>query len=75
MSARIFVPCSLFRRGAEPEPTKNQEPRTKNQTSLHADIQQRAMINDLNLAIANALAQTRNNGNGVSTLGQGADGR
>ncbi len=33
------------------------------------------MINDLNLAIANALAQTRNNGNGVSTLGQGADGR
>ena len=43
-------------------------------TSLNADIQQRATINDLNNAIANALAQTSNNSNGVSTLGQGADG-
>jgi hypothetical protein len=43
-------------------------------TSLNADIQQRAMINDLNNAIANALAQTSNNSNGVSTMGQSADG-
>ena len=43
-------------------------------TSLNADIQQRAMINDLNSAIANALAQTSNNSNGVGTLGIGADG-
>jgi hypothetical protein len=43
-------------------------------TSLHADIQQRATISDLNNAIANALAQTSNNSNGVSTLGIGADG-
>jgi hypothetical protein len=43
-------------------------------TSLNADIQQRATINDLNNAIANALAQTSNNSNGVSTLGQSADG-
>jgi hypothetical protein len=43
-------------------------------TSLNADIQQRATINDLNNAIANALAQTSNNSNSVSTLGQGADG-
>ncbi|MBE7493828.1 MAG: hypothetical protein HS117_02675 [Verrucomicrobiaceae bacterium] len=43
-------------------------------TSLNADIQQRATINDLNNAIANALAQTSANSNGVSTLGQGADG-
>jgi hypothetical protein len=43
-------------------------------TSLNADIQQRATINDLNNAIANALAQTSNNSNGVSTLGMGADG-
>lgn len=43
-------------------------------TSLNADIQQRATFNDLNNAIANALAQTSNNSNGVSTLGQGADG-
>ena len=33
-------------------------------TSLNADIQQRATINDLNNAIANALAQTSNNSNG-----------
>ena len=39
-------------------------------TSLNADIQQRATINDLN----NAIAGTSNNSNGVSTLGQGADG-
>jgi hypothetical protein len=38
-------------------------------TSLNADIQQRATINDLNNAIANALAQTSNNSNSVSTLG------
>ena len=43
-------------------------------TTLNADIQQRATINDLNNAIANALAQTSNNSNGVTTLGQGADG-
>jgi hypothetical protein len=42
--------------------------------SLNADIQQRAIFNDLNNAIANALAQTSNNTNGVSTLGQGASG-
>ncbi|MFO1439825.1 MAG: hypothetical protein U1F81_15995 [Verrucomicrobiaceae bacterium] len=43
-------------------------------TSLNAEIQQRATTNDLNNAIANALAQTSNNSNGVSTLGQSADG-
>jgi uncharacterized protein YukE len=43
-------------------------------TSLNADIQQRATINDLNNAIANALQQTSNNTNSVSTLGQGAAG-
>lgn len=43
-------------------------------TSLNADIQQRATINDLNNAIANALGQTSNNSNGVSTMGQSADG-
>ena len=43
-------------------------------TSLNADIQQRTTINDLNNAIANALAQTSNNSNGVSTMGQSADG-
>lgn len=43
-------------------------------TSLNADIQQRATINDLNNAIANALAQTSNNSNGVATMGQSADG-
>ncbi|MFZ4767317.1 MAG: hypothetical protein ACOYMN_20380 [Roseimicrobium sp.] len=43
-------------------------------TSLNADIQQRVTFNDLNNAIANALAQTSNNSNGVSTLDQGAGG-
>ena len=43
-------------------------------TSLNADIQQRATINDLNNAIANALAQTSTKSNGVGTLGMGADG-
>lgn len=43
-------------------------------TSLNADIQQRATQADLNNAIASALSQTSNNSNGVSTLGQGADG-
>ena len=43
-------------------------------TSLNADIQQRATINDLNNAIANALQQTSNNSNGVGTMGIGADG-
>jgi hypothetical protein len=43
-------------------------------TSLNADIQQRATNNDLNNAIANALAQTSNNSNGVGTMGQTADG-
>ena len=43
-------------------------------TSLNADIQQRATFNDLNNAIANALAQTSANSNGVGTLGIGADG-
>ena len=36
--------------------------------------QQRATINDLNNAIANAIAGTSNNTNGVGTLGQSADG-
>ena len=39
-------------------------------TSLNADIQQRATINDLN----NTIASTSNNSNGVGTLGMGADG-
>ena len=43
-------------------------------TSLNADIQQQATINDLNNAIANALQQTSNNSNGVGTMGQGASG-
>ena len=43
-------------------------------TSLNADIQQRATFNDLNNAIANALQQTSANSNGVSTMGQSADG-
>ncbi|MFZ4768339.1 MAG: hypothetical protein ACOYMN_25610 [Roseimicrobium sp.] len=43
-------------------------------TSLNADIQQRATFNDINNAIANALAQTSANSNGVGTLGIGADG-
>jgi len=42
-------------------------------TSLNADIQQRATINDLNNAIASALQTTSNNSNGVGTLEQGAD--
>ncbi|MBV6500256.1 MAG: hypothetical protein CJBNEKGG_02729 [Prosthecobacter sp.] len=36
-------------------------------TSLNADIQQRATINDLNNAIAKALAQTSNTSNNLST--------
>ena len=43
-------------------------------TSLNADIQQRATQADFANAIANALAQTSNNSNGVSTMGQSADG-
>lgn len=45
-------------------------------TSLTADIQQRATINDLNnaIAIANALQQTSNKSNGVGTLVQGDTG-
>ena len=39
-------------------------------TSLNADIQQRATVNDLN----NAIAGTSNNSNSVGTLGQGAGG-
>jgi len=42
-------------------------------TSLNADIQQRATINDLNNAIANALAQTGNKSNSFGTPSQGAD--
>ena len=42
--------------------------------SLNADIQHRVTVNDLNNAIANAVAATSNNSNGVSTLGQGANG-
>jgi hypothetical protein len=38
------------------------------------DIQQRATFNDLNNAIANALAQASNTSNGVGVLGMGADG-
>ena len=58
---------------ANNSPTSSAEMRSQ-LTSLNADIQQRATINDLNNAIANALAQTSNNTNGVGTLGQGADG-
>ena len=43
-------------------------------TSLDADIQQRATISDLNNAIANAIASTSSNTNGVGTMGQGASG-
>ena len=43
-------------------------------TALNADIQQRALVNDLSSAIANALAQTSSNSNAVNTLGMGADG-
>ena len=43
-------------------------------TSLNADIQQQATINDLNNAIANALRQTSNKSNGVGTLVQGDTG-
>jgi len=43
-------------------------------TSLNADIQQRATQADLANAIASALQQTSSNSNGVSTLGQSADG-
>ena len=43
-------------------------------TSLNADIQQRATQADVSNAIASALQQTSANSNGVSTLGQGADG-
>ncbi len=42
--------------------------------SLNADIQQRATQADLANTSANALAQTSNNSNGVSTMGQSADG-
>ena len=58
---------------AEHSPNSSAEMRSQ-LTALNADIQQRATINDLNNAIANALSQTSNNSNGVSTLGQGADG-
>jgi hypothetical protein len=58
---------------ADNSPASSAEMRSQ-LTSLNADIQQRATINDLNNAIANALAQTSNNSNGVSTLGQSADG-
>ena len=43
-------------------------------TALNADIQQRALVNDLSNAIANALAQTSSNSNAVNTLGMAADG-
>ena len=43
-------------------------------TSLNADIQERAIINDFNNAIANALQQKCNNSNRVGTLGIRADG-
>ena len=39
-------------------------------TSLNADIQQRVTFTDL----SNAIANTSNNSNNVSPLGQGADG-
>ena len=56
---------------ANNSPASSAEIRTQ-LTSLNADIQQRATINDLNNAIANALQQTSSNG--VGTLGMGADG-
>lgn len=43
-------------------------------TSLNADIQQRATVSDLNNAVASIISGTSNNTNGVSTLGQSADG-
>ncbi|MEO6755263.1 MAG: hypothetical protein ABIP85_26135 [Chthoniobacteraceae bacterium] len=59
------------------DPTKpannspNSSAEIRNQlTSLNADIQQRATVNDLN----NAIAGTSNNTNGVGTMGQSADG-
>ena len=58
---------------ADHSPNSSAEMRSQ-LTALNADIQQRATINDLNNAIANALSQTSNNSNGVGTLGQGADG-
>ena len=58
---------------ADHSPNSSAEMRSQ-LTSLNADIQQRATINDLNNAVANAIAGTSNNSNGVGTLGQGADG-
>jgi len=40
--------------------------------SLNADIQQRTTPGDVATAIANAIAGTSNNSNGVATLNQGA---
>ena len=42
--------------------------------ALNDEIQQRATQGDLASAIANAIAGTSNNSNGVGTLNQGADG-
>ena len=80
--AHILLPINLNVPAIMPfDPTKpaNNSPASSAEmrsqlTSLNADIQQRATINDLNNAIANALQQTSNNSNGVGTLGQGADG-
>ena len=58
---------------ADNSPNSSAEMRSQ-LTSLNADIQQRATQSDLANAIANALAQTSNNSNGVGTLGIGADG-
>ena len=43
-------------------------------TSLNADIQQRATQAELANAVANAIAGTSTNSNGVATLGLSADG-
>ena len=43
-------------------------------TALNTDIQQRATVSDLNNTVANIISGTSNNTNGVSTLGQSADG-
>ena len=63
------------------DPTKpaanspNSSAEMRNQlTSLNADIQTRATAASVAADIAAAIAGTSNNSNGVSTLGQGADG-
>ena len=58
---------------ANNSPTSSAEMRGQ-LTALNADIQQRATQADLANALANALAGTSSNSNGVATLSQGANG-